>query len=125
MNYSRLIFVFQVLEPFYDATNIMSSQLYPTLSAVIPVLDCINGELTKLKQGCEPGSDGTEFITLLQRSILARFQNPKKMQETCNAMVLDPRWKHVLLAVSNLGGHYELVVNLKHLVGPTYVGLEM
>lgn len=90
----------------YDATVEMSSESYPTISMVIPILHGVTAMLNRLVSQSQPG---VMFGKELVKSIKARFPNPKEVKENLLSMVLDPRFKDILLE------NHEKVLVRKHL----------
>ncbi|XP_049275497.1 zinc finger BED domain-containing protein 4-like [Rhipicephalus sanguineus] len=82
--------VVKVLDPLAQATTELSGDKYPTLSQVIPLLECTSIVLARYAAQ----SDESSAIALsLARSIKARFPGVKTSEETALAMLLDPRFK--------------------------------
>lgn len=89
-----------VLKPLKDATTQLSGQAYPTLPMVIPILFGIHAELKKFIGTSETGT-GIMLARNLIAALSSRFPNLLKDERNyvC-AMLLDPRFKAVLLSPS-------------------------
>ncbi|XP_063230949.1 zinc finger BED domain-containing protein 4-like isoform X1 [Bacillus rossius redtenbacheri] len=85
----------QVLQPLAEATEEMSGNTYPTLSMIIPVLHCL---LCSLESHITAKKDGMTLARALHKNLKSRF--PNYMQEPLQraAMLVDPRFKGVLLS---------------------------
>ncbi|KAH7970439.1 hypothetical protein HPB49_006877 [Dermacentor silvarum] len=85
----------QVLKPLDHATTELSGDKYPTLSQVIPLLQCTEVVLA------EHVSEGVEAVLLassLLRSVKTRFLDIKMSRLPALAMLVNPRYKDVCYA---------------------------
>ena len=84
--------VAEVLEPYKDVTTYLSSESYPTISALGPLYVAIQAKLT-------PSSDGSNsaairrFKQLLPNNMSARYQDPNVSLCLNKTSFLDPRFK--------------------------------
>lgn len=83
----------QLLQPLEEITHIASGENFPTLSQMIP---CLYTFVLFLNENHKPGSAG-EFGEALRISIKLRFENLLKSKFALSAMVLDPRYKLLIL----------------------------
>lgn len=83
----------QLLQPLEEITHIASGENFPTLSQMIP---CLYAFVLFLNENHKPGSAG-QFGEALRDSIKLRFQNLLKSKVALSAMVLDPRYKLLIL----------------------------
>ncbi|KAH9364184.1 hypothetical protein HPB48_022894 [Haemaphysalis longicornis] len=86
----RMTAAVEVLDPLAQATTELSGDKYPTLSQVIPLLEC--SDIVLARHAAQ--SDESSAIASSQaRSIKARFRGVKTSEDTALAMLLDPRFK--------------------------------
>lgn len=78
----------QVLQPLEQATAELSGDCYPTLSQVIPLLEC-----TKVVLGRHSTDEAGSVASSLIRSIKTRFPDGKMCRLLALAMLVDPRYK--------------------------------
>lgn len=80
----------EVLDPLAQATTELSGDKYPTLSQVIPLLECTG---IVLARHAAQSDESSAIASSLARSIKARFPGVKTSEDTALAMLLDPRFK--------------------------------
>ncbi|KAH6927423.1 hypothetical protein HPB50_003458 [Hyalomma asiaticum] len=80
----------KVLDPLAQATTELSGDKYPTLSQVIPLLECTG---IVLARHTAQSDESSAIASSLARSIKARFPGVKTSEDTALAMLLDPRFK--------------------------------
>ncbi|KAL1472965.1 hypothetical protein MTO96_039036 [Rhipicephalus appendiculatus] len=80
----------KVLDPLAQATTVLSGDKYPTLSQVIPLLECTSIVLARY---AAQSDESSTIAVCLARSIKARFPAVKTSEDTALAMLLDPRFK--------------------------------
>ncbi|KAM7301017.1 hypothetical protein ISCGN_016582 [Ixodes scapularis] len=80
--------VVQVLQPLEQATAELSGDSYPTLSQVIPLLECTKVVLSRHSTD-EAGSVASSLI----QSIKTRFPDGKMCRLLALSMLVDPRYK--------------------------------
>ncbi|KAJ8892257.1 hypothetical protein PR048_004837 [Dryococelus australis] len=78
----------QFLKPMYAATTEMSSESYPTISMVIPILYVITAVLNRL---VSQSQSGVMFGKELVKSIKARFPNPKASEKEILMLMPDAK----------------------------------
>lgn len=87
-----------ILQPFYEATECMSGSKYPTLSMTIPVLLFIRDALENFE---EKSKDDLPLIIrsyiISLKNLRNRFDLIQKSELYIKAMVLDPRFRRLLL----------------------------
>ncbi|KAH9381826.1 hypothetical protein HPB48_023121 [Haemaphysalis longicornis] len=81
-----------VLEPIQQATTELSAATYPTLSQVIPLLECT--EIT-LKEYISQANVAASFAGSLLRSLKTRFVDVKICPLLVLAVLVDPRYKAI------------------------------
>ncbi|XP_063221590.1 zinc finger BED domain-containing protein 4-like isoform X2 [Bacillus rossius redtenbacheri] len=87
--------IVEVLQPLAEATEEMSGESYPTTSMIIPILHCLT---SNLESHAQQQKDGILFAKALCKNLKSRFPNFKKEQVSCIAMLVDPRFKGVLMS---------------------------
>lgn len=80
----------QLLEPFYEATQIVSKEKYFTGSKVIPVIKTIKNKLNVLTTTTESGA---RLKKVLYEEFSKRFENIEQIYILTGATLLDPRFK--------------------------------
>ncbi|KAH6946485.1 hypothetical protein HPB50_013722 [Hyalomma asiaticum] len=80
----------KVLDPLAQATTELSGDKYPTLSQVIPLLECTG---IVLARHTAQSDESSAIASSLARSIKARFPGVKTSEDTALAMLLDPKFK--------------------------------
>lgn len=92
----------QLLEPFYEATQIVSKEKYFTGSKTIPVIKTIKNKLNMLKTTTD---SRTRLKKLLLEEFSKRFENIEQISILATVTLLDPRFKKLYfdnpLAYSN------------------------
>ncbi|XP_063216906.1 zinc finger BED domain-containing protein 4-like [Bacillus rossius redtenbacheri] len=87
--------VVSVLQPIEQATRELCYSKFPTISSKIPLLYGIEATLSNYVE--EQSNPGIAFAISLQKSIKSRFPLYTTVKEDMIAMVLDPRFKNILL----------------------------
>ena len=91
----------KILEPLERATEIMSGSFYPTLSMAIPVLCGIDEAITSFEKKYNDEFELPLVLRLylleLKDSLDLRFSHMKNNNLYIKAMVLDPRFKCLLM----------------------------
>ncbi|KAH7936945.1 hypothetical protein HPB49_006505 [Dermacentor silvarum] len=85
----------QVLKPLDHATTELPGDRYPTLSQVIPLLQCIE---VVLAEHVSEGGEAALLASSLLHSIKTRFPDIKMSRLPALAMLVDPRYKDVCYA---------------------------
>ncbi|KAG0437759.1 hypothetical protein HPB47_017298 [Ixodes persulcatus] len=90
--WKRMAWLVSVLQPIQQATTELSATKYPTLSQVIPLLECT--EIT-LKEYISEANEVASFAISLLRSLKTRFVDVKMSPLLVLATLVDPRYKAV------------------------------
>lgn len=84
--------VIKLLEPLNEVTKDLSGEEYPTVSRVLPIINCLNNCISIIKPTSQMGRS---LQSALLNEIDARFHTYRTSHVYGPSMILDPRFKDV------------------------------
>ena len=85
----------EILKIFYQATEILSGELYPTIGIVFPILSHFLTVL--LVSDCNDKDIAKEIQEKIKQDLITRYQNDEIENVLYISMYLDPRFKSLPL----------------------------